>query len=92
MKKLYLLILILVFVGGFIMGRKQGLESAQHAIEAALKTANDIADARSRGVQKAQFDRGYWMGASDQAQCKELHIQDSCARVNGTADRGFDQK
>jgi hypothetical protein len=92
MKKLYLLFTLLVFIGGFIVGRRQGLESAQHSIEAALKTANDIAEARSRGIQKAQFDRGYWMGASDQAQCKELHIQDACARVDGKADRGFDQQ
>ena len=92
MKKLYLLIILVVFIGGFVIGRRQGLDTVQHSIEAALKTANDIAEARSRGTQKAQFDRGYWMGASDQAQCKELHLQDACARVNGAADRGFDQK
>jgi hypothetical protein len=91
MKKLYLLITILVFIGGFIIGRRQGLETAQHSIEAALKTANDIAEARSRGTQKAQFDRGYWMGASDKSQCEVLHIQDACDRVNGKADRGFAQ-
>ncbi len=90
-KLLYVIGIVVVFIIGVSLGHRLSTIETERSCQAVIETQKNIEASRSRGMQKAQFDRGYWMGVSDDKQCQQLHFQDACDRVNGKADRGFEQ-